>query len=82
MDVKAEKLLLIEQLTKLQDVSILKKVKELLQSESTESVVGYDPDGSAVTQFDMASRAESSNAAIEERRTKSIDQLKDEIKKW
>jgi len=55
MDIKAEKLLLIEQLAKLQDVSILKKVKEVLQSASTESVVGYDPDGSAITQFDVTS---------------------------
>jgi len=82
MDVQAEKLQLIEQLIQLQDISIIQKVKEVLQSPDEEKVVGYNPDGSVITKPDLISRAEVANKAIMEGRTKSIDQVRANMKSW
>ncbi|CAD5267387.1 conserved hypothetical protein [Imperialibacter sp. EC-SDR9] len=82
MDLQAEKLLLIEQLARLQDASIIRKVKEVLQSSYQEKAVGYNADESMITQADLISRAEASNKAIEEGRTKSIDQVRENVKGW
>lgn len=82
MDVQAEKLYLIEQLARLQDISIIQRVKEVLQSADEGNAVGYNPDGSIITKSDLISRAESSNQAIKEGRTKSIDQVRANMKSW
>lgn len=82
MDLQAEKLLLIEQLARLQDAAIIRKVKEVLQSSYQEKAVGYNADESIITQADLISRAEASNKAIEEDRTKSIDQVRENVKGW
>ena len=82
MDLQAEKLLLIEQLAKLQDAAIIRRVKEVLESSYQDQVIGYNADESAITQADLVSRAEASNKAIEEGRTKSIDQVRENVKSW
>jgi hypothetical protein len=82
MDLQAEKLLLIEQLARLQDAAIIRKVKEVLQSSYQEKAVGYNADESIITQTDLISRAEASNKALEEGRTKSIDQVRENVKGW
>ena len=82
MDIQAEKLLLIEQLARLQDVTIIKKIKEILQSSYSEAIAGYNPDGSAISRADLLSRANESNKAITEGRTKTIEQVRENMKKW
>ena len=82
MDIQAEKLLLIEQLARLQDVTIILKVKQILQSSNPEAKAGYDPDGSVISRADLLSRADESNKAITEGRTKSIEQVRENMKKW
>ncbi|WP_416867999.1 MAG: hypothetical protein ACMVP2_12970 [Imperialibacter sp.] len=82
MDLEAEKLLLIEQLARLQDAAIIRKVKEVLQSSHQARVVGYDADESIITQADLILRAAASNKAIEEGRTKSIDRVRENVKDW
>ncbi|MEQ8812769.1 MAG: hypothetical protein RIE59_27095 [Imperialibacter sp.] len=82
MDLQAEKLLLIEQLARLQDAATIRKVKDVLQSSRQEQVVGYDDDENIITQADLISRAEASNKAIKEGRTKSIDKVRDNVKDW
>ncbi|MEQ8414635.1 MAG: hypothetical protein RIF36_27835 [Imperialibacter sp.] len=82
MDLQAEKLLLIEQLARLQDAAIIRKVKDVLQSSYQEQVVGYDDDENIITQADLISRAEASNKAIKDGRTKSIDKVRDNVKDW
>ena len=82
MDIQAEKLQLIEQLTRLQDAGVIKKIKEILQDASREKVVGYNPDGSVITESDLISRAEASDKAIREGRTKTIDQVRQNMKDW
>ena len=81
MDVKAEKLYLIEQLTKLQDTKIIQQIKELLSSQS-EPIAGYKPTGEPITKSELIARAKASNKDIEEGRLISIDDLEEESKNW
>ena len=81
MDVQAEKRVLMEQLARLQDVSVLQKIKDLLKG-TKEKAAGYQPNGDVITQSDLIARAEESNKAIKEGRTKSLSQLREEIKSW
>lgn len=82
MDIQAEKLLLIEQLARLQDVTIIRKVKEILQSSYPETIAGYNPDGSVISRAELLSRADESNKAIKDGKTKSIEQVRENMKKW
>ena len=81
MDVKAEKLYLIEQLTKLQDTKIIQQIKDLLSAQS-DPTVGYKPTGEPITKSDLIARTEASNKAIKEGRLTSIDDLEEESKNW
>jgi len=81
MDVKAEKLYLIEQLTKLQDAKIIQQIKDLLNAQ-TDPIVGHKPAGEPITKSDLIARAEASNKAIKEGRLTSIEELKEESKNW
>jgi phospholipase/lecithinase/hemolysin len=82
MDIQAEKLYLIEQLTRLQDARVIKRIKEILQDAARENIVGYNPDGSVITESDLISRAEASGKAIRDGRTKTIDQVRKNMKDW
>ncbi len=46
------------------------------------AAIGYDTDGTTITQADLISRAEASNQAIKEGSTKSIDQVRENMKSW
>ena len=81
MDIQSEKLFLIEQLTKVQDMNIIARIKAILK-EDAEQVAGYKPDGEVISQSDLIARAKSSNKSIKEGRTKSIEQLRKEVKNW
>ncbi|MEQ8469608.1 MAG: hypothetical protein RIC35_00405 [Marinoscillum sp.] len=78
MDVQSEKLYLIEQLAKLEDVQLIQKIKELLESSNP----GYHPDGSEISRSELLSRAEHANKQIESGQTKTIDRLRGEVKDW
>lgn len=81
MDIKAKKLYLIEQLTRLQDTKIIQQIKDLL-STPTDPIIGYKPTGESITNSDLIARAEASNKAIKEGRLTSIDDLAEESKDW
>ncbi|MGW8123321.1 hypothetical protein ACV07N_11735 [Roseivirga echinicomitans] len=82
MDIQTEKLHLIEQLTRLQDVSIIKRVKELLQTVPKEKIVGSDPDGRTINESDLVARAQASERAIEQGDVISLETLQEEVKNW
>jgi hypothetical protein len=81
MDVKAEKLYLIEQLTKLEDVKVIQQIKDLLTAQN-DPTVGYKPTGEPITKSELIARAEASNAAIKEGKLTSIEDLREESKNW
>jgi hypothetical protein len=81
MDIKAEKLYLIEQLARLEDTRIIQQIKDLLSSQS-EPIVGYKPGGEPITKSELMARAKASNKAIEEGRVISIEDLEKESENW
>ena len=81
MDVKAEKLHLIEQLARLQDTRIIQQIKDILSSQS-EPIAGYKPTGEPITKSELIARAEASNKAIKEGRLTSIEDLEKESENW
>ncbi|WP_236613979.1 hypothetical protein [Nafulsella turpanensis] len=81
MDIQAEKLELIERLTRIQDVEIIRRIKEILSSQSG-PVAGYDPNGNSISQSALLERAEASNRAIQEGRVSSIEDLEKESENW
>ncbi|ELR68036.1 hypothetical protein C900_01210 [Fulvivirga imtechensis AK7] len=81
MDIQSEKLFLIEQLARVQDLNIIARIKAILK-ESGEATVGYKANGEAINQSELIARAEASNQSIKEGRTKSIEQLRKEVKNW
>jgi hypothetical protein len=82
MDIQAEKLYLIEQLAKLQDVNVIKQVKALLQNAPSERVVGTTPQGHSINAQEVIMRAKSSESAIDRGDIVSIESLEEESKTW
>ncbi|MGM0579858.1 MAG: hypothetical protein ACQETL_04210 [Bacteroidota bacterium] len=82
MDIAKERKRLIEQLSNTEDVNIIQKVKDVLNASNESKVVGYNADGSKITKSELIERAHLSNQSIKEGKTKSIDQIKEEMKKW
>lgn len=81
MDVPTEKLHLIEQLAKLQDIKIIQQIKDLLNNQQG-VIAGYKPDGKVITQADLIARAEDSNKAIKKGKITPIEDLEKESKGW
>ncbi|WP_339905684.1 hypothetical protein [uncultured Cyclobacterium sp.] len=81
MDIKAEKLNLIEQLAKLEDIKVILQIKDLLSSQK-EPIAGYKPDGGPITKSELIARAKDSNKAIIEGRVISIEDLENESENW
>lgn len=81
MDIKAEKLYLIEQLARVEDIKIIQQIKDLLSSHK-EPIVGYKPDGGSITRSELVARARESNKAIKEGRVISLEDLEKESEKW
>jgi len=81
MDINAEKLYLIEQLARLEDIKIIHQIKDLLSSQK-EPIAGYKPDGGSITRSELVARARDSNKAIKEGRVISIQDLEKESENW
>lgn len=82
MDIIKERERLIEQLSKTDDIDIIQKVKDVLNANQQNKVVGYNYDDSEISESELIERAHLSNQSIKEGKTKSIDQIKEEMKKW
>ena len=81
MDIQAEKLELIEQLARIQDINVIRRIKAVLSSHSW-PVAGYEPNGASIDQSALLKRAEASNRAIQEGRVSSIEDLEKESENW
>ncbi|WP_296623074.1 hypothetical protein [Marivirga sp.] len=82
MDIVKERERLIEQLSKTDDIDIIQKVKDVLNANQENKVVGYNADDSGITESELIERAHLSNQSIKDGKTKSIDQIREEMKKW
>lgn len=76
MDIKTEKIRLVEKLMLLEDVHLIKKVKDLLNTSSSAKA------SNKLSQQELIKRAGESNQAIDEGRVKSVAQIREEMKNW
>ena len=81
MNLQQEKLLLIEQLIKLQNADLIAKIKALLQEEQ-EAIVGHKPNGEPITPSELVARAEASERDIASGKTTPLKDFKKEIDQW
>jgi len=81
MDIKSEKLYLIEQLARLEDIKIIQQIKDILSLQS-DPIVGYKPGGEPITKSKLIVRAKASNKAIKEGRVISIEDLEKKSEDW
>ncbi|MFM9839338.1 MAG: hypothetical protein ACKVOQ_13805 [Cyclobacteriaceae bacterium] len=81
MDIQLEKLHLIEKLTQIEDIDIIKQVKELLNQKGNQ-VVGYRMDGSPVTKKQLIKRIEEADARIDSGEYITQEELEKESQNW
>jgi hypothetical protein len=81
MDIQAEKLYLIEQLEKVQDVEVIRQLKKILGQEN-ESVVGYRVSGEPISQKQLVKRVEDAESRIEAGHFTTQQDLEREAESW
>ncbi|WP_420582202.1 hypothetical protein [Reichenbachiella sp.] len=80
MDLQAEKYALIEELMKVEDIKIVKDIKSILQNRKT--VLGYDPDGKAVTSSKLRSDVLAAKQRINSGQFTTQEDLESEAENW
>lgn len=80
MDIQAEKLYLIEELARIQDVSIIEKIKQLLKKNNP--VVGYGTNGVPITGKQLIQRIEKAEQRIDKGEFTSQEDLEKESEDW
>lgn len=81
MDIQAEKLYLIEQLAKVQDVNVIQQLKKILEQEN-ESVIGYRVTGEPITQKQLVKKVQEAERRIETGHFTSQQDLEREAESW
>jgi hypothetical protein len=64
MDIQAEKLYLIEELTRIQDIQIIEQIKQLLKQRNN-PVAGYEINGDPITRKQLIKRIEEAEKRID-----------------
>jgi hypothetical protein len=80
MDIQAEKLILIEQLAKVQDVGIINQVKKILERRNN-SVIGYS-NGSPINRKQFIERIEAAEKRIENGESISHEDVVKDAANW
>ena len=78
MNIDTEKLRVIEQLMQVDDLALLKDIKELLKNHT----VGYQSDGQPILPDEVIKRARVSDEAIEKGDVISLEDLEREAENW
>ena len=81
MDVQTEKLQLIEQLLRTNDMRVLAEIREIL-SKTINPVVGYEPDGTPITQQDFIRKIEKAEMEFAQGNYRTIEEFEKEVEKW
>ncbi|HMQ00392.1 MAG TPA: hypothetical protein PKC24_11475 [Cyclobacteriaceae bacterium] len=81
MDIQAEKLQLIEQLAKIQDIQIINQIKELLKQKNN-PVVGYEITGQPITRKQLIQRIEDAEQRIDKGEYTTQEDLELESENW
>lgn len=81
MDIQAEKLYLIEQLTRVQDINIIRRIKRIL-NDDLEAVSGYRSNGEPITKQQLIANLEEAEKRIQAGRYTSQEDLEKEAESW
>ncbi len=80
MDIQTEKLLLIEELTKIQDVQVIEQIKQLLKRDNP--VVGYAVNGNPITREQLIKRIAAAEKRMDNGEFITQEELEKEAKNW
>lgn len=81
MDIQAEKLHLIEELARVQDIQIIEQIKQLLK-KAHNPVVGYNASGQSITQKDFIQQIEQAENEYKSGNYQSVDEVEKESETW
>jgi hypothetical protein len=81
MDIQAEKLHLIEELARLQDIHIIEQIKQLLKQKNN-PIVGYEINGEAITRKQLIKRIEEAETRIDNGEYVTQEDLEKESENW
>lgn len=80
MDIQAEKLYLIEELARIQDISIIEQIKQLLKKNNP--VMGYDIKGAPITGKQLIQRIEKAEQRIDKGEYITQEDIEKESENW
>jgi hypothetical protein len=81
MDIQAEKLHLIEELARIQDIHIIEQIKQLLKQKNN-PVVGYEINGNPITRKQLIKRIEEAEKRIDSGEFITQEDLEKESESW
>jgi len=81
MDIQAEKLQLIEELTKIQDMRIVEQIKQLLKQKNN-PVVGYKVNGDPITRKQLIMQIEEAEKRIDNGEYSTQEDVEKESENW
>ncbi|HYF67528.1 MAG TPA: hypothetical protein VD884_05295 [Ohtaekwangia sp.] len=81
MDIQAEKLHLIEELARIQDIHIIEQIKQLLK-EKNNPVVGYEINGNPITRTQLIKRIEEAETRVDNGEYVTQQDLEKESENW
>ncbi len=81
MDIQTEKLHLIEELARIQDIHIIEQIKQLLKQKNN-PVVGYEINGDPITRKQLIKRIEEAEKRIDNGEYVTQEDLEKESENW
>ena len=81
MDIQAEKLHLIEELARVQDIHIIEQIKQLLK-KAHKPIIGYTANGQSITQRDFIHQIEQAENEHRSGNYQTIDEVEKESESW
>ena len=78
INIDTQKIRIIEQLARLDDITLLEEIESLLNSKT----IGYHPNGQSMTQEELTERATASEEAIKKGNIISLSDLENEASHW
>jgi len=81
MDIQAEKLHLIEELARIQDIRIIEQIKQLLKKKNN-PIVGYEIDGAPITRKQLIKKIDEAENRIDNGEYISQEDLEKESENW
>lgn len=81
MDIQAEKLQLIEELARLEDIHVIAQIKQLLKQKNN-PVVGHAINGDAITRNQLIKRIEEAETRVDNGEYVTQEDLEKESENW